>query len=122
MSKVFEKLLRKRLTNFLIKKNVFTPVQFGFRSKHCCVHAISEITDFIRDTIEKKIMDQACFIELKQAFDFLDHSQLLRKRYYCGFRGPLFDIMKNYLSGRWQYVFDKEYFTKKLPVVTGVPK
>ena len=43
LSKVFEKQLYNRMVNFSVM-NEFTPVQFGFRSDHSFVHAISEIT------------------------------------------------------------------------------
>ena len=53
LSNVFEKLLYNRMIQFLVQNDLFTPVQFGFRSNLSCVHAITEITDFIRDASEK---------------------------------------------------------------------
>ena len=53
------------------------------------------------------------------AFDSLDHSQLLNK---YGFRGPIFILVKDYLTNRWQFVFDNESITEKHPVFTGVPQ
>ena len=57
---------------------------------------------------------QTCFIDLRKAFDSLDHSQLLTKLYNYGFRGPIFHLMSDYLTNRWRYVFDNERITEKL--------
>ena len=54
LSKVFEKLLHKRMVKFFNKNHLFTPVQYGFRQISSCAHAISEVTDFIRGEIDKK--------------------------------------------------------------------
>ena len=51
-SKVFEKLLCNRMC-FENKNSLFTPCQFGFCSKLCGVHAISEATAFKKGTIDK---------------------------------------------------------------------
>ena len=58
----------------------------------------------------------------KKAFDSSDHTQLLNKLYNYGFRGPIFHLMGDYLANRWQYVFDNERITEKLPVITSVPQ
>ena len=43
------------MIQFFVKNDLFTPEQFGFWSNHSCVHAISEIFDFIRDATEKHL-------------------------------------------------------------------
>ena len=59
LSKVFEKVLYKRMVKFFNKNNLFTPAQYGFRPKYSCANAIAEITDFIRDEIDKKTLNFA---------------------------------------------------------------
>ena len=107
--KVFEKRFCNRMNDFINKIILLAPVRLGFRSKNSCIHGISEIKDFIRDTIDEKLKSQACFIDLKKAFDSLDHSQLHWKFYNCGFRGPIVDGPTDHLIDSWQYVFDKEH-------------
>ena len=124
LSKVFEKLLYNRMIKFLVKNDFFTPVQFGFRSDHSCVHEVSEITDYIRDAIGRKFPVRTCFIDLRKAFDSLDHSQLLNKLYNYSFRGPIIHLMSDYLTNRWRYVFDNEEITENFllsSVYLGVP-
>ena len=95
------------MINFFVKNDLFTPVHFGYRSDHSRVHAVSEITDYIRDAIDKTFTGQTCFIDLRKPFDSLDYCQLLNKLYNYGFRGPIFHIM----SVSWQNVFHNERIT-----------
>ena len=72
----------------------------------------------------KNIRVKLEFIDLKKTltFDPLDHSQLLNKSSNYGFRGPIFHLMGDYLTNRWQCVFDKDRIIKKLSVITDVPQ
>ena len=122
LSKVFEKVLYKRMVKFFNKNNLFTPAQYGFRPKYSCANAIAEITDFIRDEIDKKTYGIACFIVLQKAFDSLDHKILLAKLNNYGFRGPIYNIMVDYLSNRSQYVFVNGNRSDVAEIVTGNPQ
>ena len=76
-------------------------MQYGFRNNMSCVDAMAAITEFIRTEIDKKAQGQACFIDLQKAFDTLDHDILLKLLDY-GFRGKIFEILKDFLSDRAQ--------------------
>ena len=122
LSKVFEKLLLKRMMSFCAKHKVLTSSQFGFRPKMSCVQAIVKITEYLREQIDKKMTGQACFIDLKKAFDTLNHDILLHKLEEYGFRGKINEILKSFLEDRKQYVRLNEIETGKLIVQTGVPQ
>ena len=64
---------------FCTTNELLTPVQYGFRPKTSCTHAILSITEFMRQGIEKKVTGQAFFFDLQKAFDTLDHRTLMRK-------------------------------------------
>ena len=49
-----EKLVHQRLYIFLENNNVLCDKQFGFRSKHSKMHALTEITEKIREALDKK--------------------------------------------------------------------
>ena len=109
-------------SNFLNKNNLFTRAQYGFRPKYSCASAIAEITDFIRDEIDKKTNGIACFFDLEKTFDSLDLKILLAKLNNYGFRGPIYNIMVDYLSNRSQYVFVNGNRSDVAEIVTGVPQ
>ena len=62
LSKVFEKLLHKRMVNFFNKNNLFTRAVW-LQKKSSCAHAIAEVTDFIKGEIDKKSGGISCFID-----------------------------------------------------------
>ena len=76
----------------------------------------------MKEAIEKKHTGHACFIDLQKAFDTLDHSILLKKLNFLGFRGPVNDLLKSYLENRTQYVYHDEKVTKMQTLLTGVPQ
>ena len=78
------------MTKFFRKNESFTPNQYGFRNKRSCTLAIGEILDYIRNEMDKRIAGNACFIDLKKAFDTLDHNVLLQKLEKYRFRGKIF--------------------------------
>ena len=51
-SKIIEKLLYKRLYNFLDSCAILHPLQFGFREKHSTLHALINMTEIIKETID----------------------------------------------------------------------
>ena len=95
-------------------------MQYGFRNNMFCVDAIAAKTEFIRTEIDEKAQSQASFIDLQKAFDTLDHDILLKNLLDYGFRGKVFEILKDYLSDRRQYNSHNSVCTEKLKIVSGV--
>ena len=56
------------------KFNLFYSKQFGFRGKHSCTNALAELTK--RQRHQKNNASTKCFLDLKKAFDTLDHKML----------------------------------------------
>jgi len=70
----------------------------------------SEITDIYNNIL--KIMPVQSFLDLKKAFDTVNHDVLLQNLYKYGIRGNASDLMKSYLANRIQYIVaDKLYLT-----------
>ena len=122
ISNVFEKLLQSRMIKFCEKNCIISGYQYGFRSNRSCIDANVSITEFIRTEIDRKSLGQACFIDLQEAFDTLDHNILLQKLEKYEYRGPIHDMMKSYLSDRWQYVGMNAKETNQKRITTGVPR
>ena len=69
LSEVYEKILHYRMSRFTERNNLICPMQYGFRNNMSCVDAITAITEFFRTEIDERAQGQACFIDLKNAFD-----------------------------------------------------
>ena len=66
LKKILEKLMYKRLYTFLNKNNVIYNLQFGFRQQYSTSHALINLTENIRKTLDDGNIDCEVFV------DFLD--------------------------------------------------
>lgn len=64
----------------------------------------------------------ALFIDLKKAFDTLNHEILLNKLRCYGVRGLVNDLFRSYLSNRTQFVCINDKRSSIKPILTGVPQ
>ena len=61
-------------------------------------------------------------MDLKKAFDTVDHSILLKKLEYYGIRGLAIRYIESYLKNRYQYVYYNNTTSNYLQVKRGVPQ
>ena len=121
-SKIIGKLMHKRLHDFLEINNVIDPLQFGFRKKHSTVHGLTSLTEKVKQTIDDGNYGCEVFIDLKKAFDTVNHQILLKKLEHYGIRGIPLDWFKSYLSNRKRYVSVNGNTSETLEVTCGVPQ
>jgi hypothetical protein len=120
-SKIYEKVMYKRLYHFLLSNNILYKSQYGFRSKHSTVHAVTELVEDILDGFENKEFTLAVFIDLSKAFDTINHKILIKKLLHYGVRGQALEWFMSYLSNRQHYIAIDEK-SETLPITCGVPQ
>ena len=77
---IFEKLLNNRLIDFLHKHSILSDHWlFGFRQGHETLHAMLDITTKYHEIKDKSQFGIGIFLDLRKAFDTVDHSILLQK-------------------------------------------
>ena len=64
----------KRLYEFLYKVDALYSLQFGFREKHSTNHALISMTETIQSTLDNGKYGCGVFIDLRKAFDTVNHS------------------------------------------------
>ena len=101
-SKIFEKAVFKRLYGYLESRNILYPLQFGFRQKCSTNHALIQITESIRNSIDNNEFGYGIFIDKKRHL-----IQLIISFFYQNWlrvRGKAYDWFQSYLSNREQFV------------------
>lgn len=123
-NQILEKLINKRIRQFLLKTGYLHPRQFGFRQKSSTTTATIELTNFIYGQLNKKDTGvvSGLTIDLSKAFDSVSHSKLLQKCNKAGLRGPVHDLLTSYLSARQQIVCLQGERSDTKPVAFGVPQ
>ena len=121
-SKILEKLMFDRLSDFLNKHEILYEQQYGFRQGFSTDFALIELSDKIAKAIDDKKFMMGIFIDLSKAFDTLNHSILLQKLMNYGIRGISNDWFKTYLTEREQFVNYDNALSSKSKITTGVPQ
>ena len=86
-SKVFEKLISDRLVSFLSENGFFNPLQFGFLKGRSTSQAILQVINNITSAINEREYVLAIFLDIRKAFDSVNHGILLAKLENAGVRG-----------------------------------
>lgn len=122
ISKIFEKVLKVRITKFLDKYGLISDQQYGFRAGRSTQNAIAYLTGKIYKAIDDKIPTICVFIDLAKAFDTVSHHELLLSLERIGFRGESLKLMESYLSHRLQAVKIGDEVGTFREVKYGVPQ
>ena len=121
-SKIIEKLMYSRLYSFLEAHNVIDNSRFGFQKNKSTQHSLIEIVEKIRTCMENKNYGCGIFIDLKKAFDTVNHNILLQKLEHYGIRGTSLDWFQSDLKDRMQYVFVNNTSSETKAISCGVPQ
>ena len=121
-SKIYEKILYKRIYGFLSINNLFYEKQYGFRSRHSTNHALISVTEKIKSLLDNGKFVAGVFIDLEKAFDTVNHKYLCEKLKNYGLRGNINLLIKSYLTDRKQFVSINGFDSEIKYVKCGVPQ
>ena len=110
------------MRSFIEDRDILNSSQYGFRKAHSTKHAISDIVNAIQTNIDRCLFSCGVFIDLKKAFDTVDHSILLSKLNFYGFRGIINNWFSSYLRNRLQTTQIGQHMSDKVEITYGVPQ
>lgn len=106
-SKVYEKIIANRLTDFLEKEKILNGNQNGFRKGKSTIRSVYMALIEILHSINNGKNTVAVCLDLSKAFDSVEHDTLLKKLESYGIRGIALRLIASYLTDRIQYVAEK---------------
>ena len=124
MAKIFERIVYNQFYEYLTKNNLISGNQSGFRSLHSTATALLEFeaTDDWSCNIDKGSVNAVIFLDLKKAFDTVDHSILLTKLKAYGVGSNSCNYFKSYLDNRAQKCFVNGSLSNSQPLTRGIPQ
>ena len=102
LSKLIEKHVHSQLCYYFIEHNVLYRHKFGFRRKRSITTALSKFVDNLLKNIDDNKVTGVIYLDLKKAFDTVDHQILVRKLKSIGITGYSLQWFQSYLVNRSQ--------------------
>ena len=121
-SKLLEKCIYDQLYHYLKRNQLLYEYQFGFRENLSTELAINQIYENFVRGVESKEMTCSVFLDLKKAFDTVDHNILIKILNCYGVRGLPLKFLSSYLTNRQQYTVVHQAESSVKSVSCGVPQ
>ena len=123
IGKIFERCMTNRLIKFIDNFSILSESQFGFRRKLSTQDAIVDLLHYIHESLNYKKHHFSVLIDLRKAFDTVNHDILLHKLDLYGIRGVALDWIRSYMTDRQSYVglgnVKSKICTQNIGVVQG---
>jgi integrase len=121
IAKILEKLICDQLREFLNENNI-SKQQSGFRKLYSTETSLLQITDKWLMNIDKGLINSVLFLDLKKAFDTVNHQIILSKLEVYGIRNQALNLLKSYLDNRMQICVVEGIKSEPKKVICGVPQ
>ena len=122
VAKIFEKIIYDQLYQYLNENGLLNSGQSGFRSLHSTLTALLETNDNWCVNIDRGLLNGVIFIDLKKAFDTIDHGINLKKLTKYGVDQDALKCLKSYLTNRMQSCNVNNHLFSASPLNCGVPQ
>ena len=123
-AKLFEKCLLDQLNNYFVSNNLLSPNQYGFKKNCSTNEAVLDIYNKLIDNMDKKLITCSIFLDLRKAYDTINHTILIKKLEKYGIRGLPLQLLASYryLTDHQQYTIVNRYKSKSRDVICGIPQ
>ena len=110
------------MKNFLETNNLLFITQSGFRAKHSCETALTNIIENWITALNDGKLVGTLFLDLSKAFDLVNHKILLEKLPFYNLSSQAINWTTSYLSERSQKLNVSGVLSEPEEVISGVPQ
>ena len=122
LSKIYEKVILKQLSDYIERTSIYSSTQSGFRKGHSTQTILLKFRDDIQKALNKnEITMSVVFIEDSKAFDTIQHETLIKKLANLNFSNSSIKMIFSYLSNRQQYVQLDDKKSSYRPIYLNIP-
>ena len=122
VSKVLERVVHRQLSDYLKSNNLLASEQSGFRPQHSTTTSLIKVTDDWLSAMDKRLLTGAVFVDLRKAFDTVDHILLLDKLAGFGFTAGSIQWFTDYLENRQIVTQINGTLSQTKSISVGVPQ
>lgn len=120
--KIIERMLRKRLVDYLERNGLICKIQHGFRKGHSCLSELLDHIDDILTGFQDGEDSDVIYLDYAKAFDKVDHALLVQKLRKYGIHPQLISWIASFLSDRTQTVVVNGIHSFIAKIMSGVPQ
>ncbi len=110
------------MKSFFEKHQLLHTFQSGFRQNHSCQSSLIRLIDSWLQNIDSGQIVGSVYLDLKKAFDLVDHDILINKMSMYHFTESVLTLMQSYLSNRQQCVKVGTQKSSFKTIKAGVPQ
>ena len=122
ISKIFERIILKRLQNHITNHSILPNEQFGFRQSHSTNHQAKRLVNIIQDSLRNKHSSGVVLLDVEKAFDNVWHDGLIHKLFLLNTPVYILKLLKDYLSNRTFSVKIMGTTSERISLLSGVPQ
>ena len=122
IAKILEKTVYNQLISYINENNILSGNQFGFRKSHSTVTSLLNATSNCLLNIDKGLINGVLFLDLRKAFDTVDHIILIEKLKLYGITGGALNWFISYLEKRYQTCKINNVKSSRKLIKCGVPQ
>lgn len=122
VSKILERCVHNQLYSFLTSHDILSECQSGFRANHSTATTLLDFQDYVLKNIDKGFATGVIFLDLKKAFDTVNHKLLIEKLNDYGIQNNELKWFQSYLSHRKQVVCIDSVLSDFKHIDIGVPQ
>ena len=97
-ARIMEKIVHDQLIDYFKEKQILKKNQHAFRKLRSTITSLVKSTDEWLNNIDSQKVNMTMFLDLKKAFDTVDHNILLEKLSKYGVQGKVISWFRSYLT------------------------